>query len=215
MKHLIVLGQKIEAEVARQAGTTLMEVLLASTLTVILLTAAYSVAIGAISSYNTVSARSDAESTAQEATTEMARDIRQAEKPLLYIYSMTGYDEQLAFKADLNNDGTSEAILYEYQIYTHHLTRRVNVTGEYNFYGVPVDIVADNMVNGTGQAVFTYYGSDPGNPLDPASPTSDIINKARTVRVRLIIDEDSNRPPSQVELQTDIKLRNFAYGATR
>lgn len=215
MRHLTVLGRKKEAEVACQGGTSLMEVLLASTLTVILLTAAYSIAIGAISSYNTVSKRSDAESIAQEATTKMARDIRQAEKPLLYVYSMTGYDEQLAFKADLNNDGISEAILYEYSIYSRHLTKRVNITGEYNFYGVPADIVADNIVNGTGQAVFTYYGSDPGNPLDPASPASDIINKARTVRVHFIIDENPDRPPSSVGVQTDIKLRNFAYGATR
>ncbi|MFH1736326.1 MAG: hypothetical protein ABH838_00340 [Actinomycetota bacterium] len=215
MKHLIVLGRKIEAKVARQAGTSLMEVLLACSLTVILLTAAYSVAIGVISSYNTVSARSDAQSTAQDAITKLSRDIRQAEKPLLYVYSTPGYYEQLAFKADLNDDGTSEAILFEFHIYTKRITRKVNVTGAIDFVGMPVEVISENVANGSSEPVFTYYGTDPDTPLVLTDPAADVINKVRNIRIRVVIDGDPNKPPSRVELNTDVKLRNFAYGATR
>lgn len=198
-----------------QAGTSLMEVLLASSLTVILLTAAYSVAIGAIGSFNTTVARADAQSTAQDAVTVLARDIRQAEKPLLYVYSMPGYYEQLVFRADLNDDGTAEAILYEFHVYTRRVTRKVNLTGANDFYGTNAEVISEDIANNTGEPVFTYYGSDNDTPLVLTDPTADVINKSRNIQIRLVIDEDPNKAPARVELNTNVKLRNFAYGATR
>lgn len=217
MKRARVLRQRRKNGVDGQAGTSLLEVLLACSLTVILLTAAYSVAIGAISSYNTTVARSDAQSTAQDAVTKLERDIRQAEKPLLYYYSTPGSYEQLAFKADLNDDGTSEAILFEFHIYTKLITRKVNITGGSNFYGMPVEVISENVANSTSEPVFTYYGTDPDTPfvLTGEEAEIDVINKTRNIKIRVVIDEDPNKPPSRIELNTDVKMRNFAYGATR
>lgn len=217
MRYSIILGRKMETKVARQAGTSLMEVMLVSTLTVILLTAAYGVAIGVISSYNSVSSRSDAQSAAEDAMTKLSRDIRQAEEPLLSVYSTPGYYEQLAFRADLNDDGTSEAVLFEFHIYTKRITKRVNITGENNFYGMPVDVISENVANSTSEPVFTFYGTDSDTPFVLSGPEAeiDVINKTRNIRIRVVIDEDPNKPPNRVELTTDAKLRNFAYGATR
>jgi len=194
-----------------EAGVTLTELLIATTLTVLLMTAVFGILDSSIKGYNIQTDQAEAQTAAQTAFMRVERELRQAEKPLLWVSSTPGTYDIIAFKADLNDDGTSEAVMYEYIHSFKSLRRRVNTTGDYDFSASIVEPVADNVVNGEGQPVFAYYGSDLATPLDPNSGTSNVINNARIIRLRLLIDKDSQKPPAAIDLVTDIKLRNFQY----
>lgn len=194
-----------------ERGFTVFELLLGMCIGMILLTTVYGILDSVMKSYALQSAQADAQSGAQLAMLKMTREIRQSEKPLLAVYSSPGHYEYVVFKADMNNDGTSEAVRYMYNNYTRQLTRTVNTTGVYNFDGRPEDTVASDVRNSVSQAVFTYYGTSLATPLDPTSPSSDIINKAKLVKLQVVVDKDPNKPPSPISLTSEVKLRNFGY----
>jgi type II secretory pathway pseudopilin PulG len=195
----------------QEAGTTLVEVLVACGLTVLLFAAVFSMLISSMKSVTLQTDQIDAQQQAQLALSRMEREMRQAQKPFLWQALVPGSYETIIFKADLNNDGTAEAIRYEYQLSTGQLSRQINTTGALDFDTAPRDLLAKYVVNSATQRVFTYYGTDLTTPLDPSNPLSDIINKTRFIRVRLIIDKNINKPPAAFDMATDVKLRNFQY----
>lgn len=198
-------------EMRREDGFTLSEVLISATIGLLMLTTVFAILDSVTKGYVTQTDQAEAQSTAQINMMRLTKDIRQAEKPLLAVYSVPGYHETLAFKADLNNDGISEAVQYSYSQNTGTFSKQVNTTGEYNFNDSPTNIVASNVRYTTGQTAFTYYGTSLLIPLDPASPSSDIINKAKLIKIRLVIDKDLTKPPAPVDLTSEVKLRNFGY----
>ena len=210
MRERVGQGQSIIIDNG-EAGITLVEVMVACALTVILFTAAFSTLTSSMKSVNIQSDKLDAQEIAQTAISRMEREIRQAQKPFLVVVGSPGINETLEFKADLNDDGTAEAIEYQYNGYNKTLIRLVNTTGTFDFASSPRDTIAPYVANTTTQPIFSYFGTDLNTPLDPTSPSSDINNQARLIKVRLVIDKNGNKPPSAVDMATDVKLRNFAY----
>jgi Tfp pilus assembly protein PilV len=195
----------------RQSGVTLTEVLIASAMTVLLMTAVFGILDSSIKGYNIQTAQVDATSDAQNALARMERELRQAEKPFQLIYSYPGNYESLVFKADLDDDGVSEAVMYHYDSVSRTVRRRVNLTGDLVFSSEPGAQLAAYVSNSGEQPIFTYFGTDLTTPLDPHNPTANINNNTRVVRVRLILDKDTAKPPAAIDLGSDIKLRNFDY----
>jgi hypothetical protein len=202
-KYRLILGT---GKPKQEAGTTLVEVLIACGLTVLLFASVFSMLISSMKSVTLQTDQIDAQQQAQLALSRMEREMRQAQKPFLWQALVPGSYETIIFKADLNSDGTAEAIRYEYQLSTGQLVRQINSTGALDFDTAPRDLLAKYVVNSAAQRVFTYYGTDLNTPLD-----FDIINKTRLIRVRLIIDKNINKPPAAFDMATDVKLRNFAY----
>lgn len=194
------------------AGVTLIEVIIACSLTIVLFAAVFGTLTSSLRNYTVMETQINAQQTVQSAMATMQRELRQAQTPLLEVVTtQPGVSETLVFKADLNDDGTSEAIEYYYSNLTRKLTRRVNINGDFNFSASTREPIAEYVANTVGQAIFTYYGGSVTTPLDPASDGSDIINDVRMIRVRLLIDKDVAKPPAAVDMATDIKLRNFGY----
>ncbi len=194
-----------------QAGYTLAEVMVSATIGVLLLTAVFGILQSVTQGYAVQSAQADAQAEAQLTMMRLIKEVRQAESPLLAIAINPGNVETLVFKADLNNDGTSEAILYSYSGYTRKIVKQVNTTGTYDFTTSPQETIASNVRNNNGQQLFTFYGTSLTTPLDPANPSSDIINKTKLIKVRLVVDKDLAKPPAPIDLTSEIKLRNFGY----
>lgn len=200
----------IKQKLKDESGVTLIEVIIASALTVILMAAAFGVLDSSIKGYNIQVAQADTQAEAQKAITQIERELRQAEKPLLFVSSTPGVYELLVFKADLDDNGTSEAIMYEYSRTTKKLTRKVNLNGDYNFSTAPPGVLASDIVNSSSLPVFAFYNDSLGW-MNPSSPSADVINNVRVIRVRLYIDKDTTKAPKAVDLRTNIKLRNFHY----
>ncbi|MFA5867638.1 MAG: prepilin-type N-terminal cleavage/methylation domain-containing protein [Actinomycetota bacterium] len=194
-----------------QAGYTLPEVLVSAIIGVLLLTAVFGILQSVMSSYYVQNAQAEAQAEAQFTMMRLVKEIRQAEKPLLAISINPGSVETLAFKADLNNDGTSEAILYSYNGYLHKIVKQVNTTGVYDFTASPQETIASNIRNNYSQTLFTFYGTSLTTPLDPTNPSADIINKTKLIKIRVVIDKDVAKPPAPIDLTSEIKLRNFGY----
>ena len=199
------------ANLRDERGVTLAEVIIACSLTVILFTAVFGALNSSMRSLNIQNEKVEAQDMAQTTILRMERELRQAQKPFLVVVGSPGVNETLMFKADLNDDGTAEAVEYVYSGSTRQLIRVINSAGEFNFDTAPRDVMAKYVANSTSQPIFSYFGTDLTTPLDPTSPSSDIINKTRMVRVRLVIDKNGARPPAAIDMSTDIKLRNFAY----
>lgn len=200
-----------EYPTAAEQGVTLVEVLIACSLTVVLFATVFAMLISTIKSVSLQTTQIDAQQMAQLALDRIQREMRQTQKPFLLQSLVPGSSETIIYAADLNNDGVSETIKYEYQHSTGMLTRQVNATGAINFDASPKDVLAKYIANDSSQRIFTFYGTDLNNPLDPNLPQSDIIDKSRVIRVRLIIDKDPNKPPAAFDMATDVKLRNFGY----
>ncbi len=194
-----------------QTGYTLPEVLVSATIGVLILTAVFGIMQSVMSGYTVQSAQADAQSEAQLTMMKLIREIRQAEKPLLAVSINPGGVETVVIKADLNNDATSEAILYSYNGYTHKIVKQVNNAGVYDFTVSPQETIASNIRNNYSQTLFTFYGTSLTTPLDPTNPSSDIINQTKLIKIRVVIDKDPAKPPAPIDLTSEIKLRNFGY----
>ncbi len=194
-----------------ESGVTLVEVLIACSLTVVLFSSVFAILISSFNSVNLQTAQIDAQQTAQLALDRMDRELRQAGRPFLLQALVPGSYETIVFTADLNNDGVSETIKYDYQRSTGDLIRQVNATGAINFDSSPKDVLAGYIANTSSQRIFTFYGTDLNTSLDPSLPQSDIINKTHIIKIRLIIDRNPNKPPAPFDMATNVKLRNFGY----
>lgn len=202
--------RKIIGLAAKENGITLVEVIIATSLTVLLMTAAFGVLDSSIKGYNIQTEQADSQAEAQKAITQLERELRQAERPLLYVSSDPGTYELIVYKADLNDDGTSEAIMYEYSSLTKTIHRKINTSGDYNFSASPEGVLAQNVVNTSSAPVFEYY-NDATGWLNPNDASTNVIDNVRVVRVRLNIDKDLSKAPNMIDLMSNIKLRNFHY----
>lgn len=206
MKDTKTIRQIIKDE----QGVTLIEVIIATALTVMLMAAAFGVLDSSIKGYNIQTEQADSQAEAQKAITQLERELRQAERPLLYVSSSPGSYELLVFKADLNDDGTSEAVMYEYSHTRKSIIRKMNPSGDYNFSNSAVGVMAKNVTNTYSAPVFAYYNEEIGD-LNPNDASANVINNVRVIRVRLNIDKDLTKAPRMIDLMTNVKLRNFHY----
>ena len=204
-------AKEVMTKLRDECGVTLAEVIIACGLTVILFTAVFGTLSSSMKSLNIQNDKINAQDAATTALLRLERELRQAEPPLLQVVESAGTSETVVFKADLNDDGVSEAIDYQYSVHTRELVRMVNTSGNFDFTSSPHDVVAQYVANSSAQPIFTYYGASLTTPLNPLDATSDIINETRIIKVRLVIDRNTAKPPLPVDMSTEIKLRNFAY----
>lgn len=189
-----------------EMGTTLTELLVVSFMVVAVLGAVLALIDASLNNYMSQVNRATTQDSARLAMQRMSKEIRQAEKPLLQVTS-TSSVEAITFKADVDNNGTSEAIRYELNRSQAKITRQVNPSGAFDFSQATRDPVVDYVRNSyPNEPVFTYYATYPGTPL-----TFDMIDKAKVMRIWLKVDQDLSKSPALVEVVTFVKLRDFGY----
>lgn len=196
--------------IKNEKGVSLTEVLIVAVMMVVVLGSVLAIVETAFNNYLFQRHQMDAQDRARNADQVLVKEIRQAESPLMWVANYSTV-EILVIKADINNDGTSEAIRYTADRYTKRVTRQVNLNGDLSFGNSPTELIVEDLVNSTSEPVFTYYGTDLTNPLDPNDYQDNVINMTKVIRIWLKIDKDTSKAPKPAENQTFVKLRNFTY----
>lgn len=192
----------IGEEAKNEKGVSLVELMVVASMLIVVLGAVLAVIDSTLGSYLYQSHRVESADKARQGMIEVVKEIRQAERPLLLPIYIPNND--LRFKADLDGNGTIEAI--RYYLESGQLKRMKTEsfdsgTGEPIWPSEGVVRISNVVNNPNTQPIFVFTTKDGG------SPTSENI---RVVRIHLFVDTNPGKPPSAVELTTDVQLRNFA-----
>jgi len=130
-----------------------------------------------------------------DATVQDIREATYSESGGYPVVAMAPND--LTFFADVDEDEKTERVRYWRE--DRKLQREVSEDGS-----VEVDsVVSRNVVNDTGDPVFTYFDAD-GNEITDLSSRRAL----RFVMVTLRIDADTDKLPSATTLRSGATLRN-------
>ncbi len=194
----------------QEKGTSIIEVVIVAVMMSVILGAVLAIVETAMRNYLYQSHQIAAQDAVRLANMKLVRELRQSEEPLVWV-TRSGGVEILVITADFDDNGTSEAVRYTVNRNRRRITREENAAGIPVFDNVPVEIICEDVDNTISENVFTYIGDDFFTELDPNTPGDDVLNKTRLIKVWLKVDKDVSKPPTSVDSETYIKLRNFAY----
>ncbi len=185
-------------------GFSLTELLVATAILPIVLSAAYLVFITLSGNYSSISAQSEATSEAQRAMDTMVREMRQAQEVTTDGGAVAVATETTCtFYADLDRDGRPERITYYVDGSDLYRAQALPVNQVYP-YGY-VDGPAQRVVNLTtaSAVVFTYF--DNGSPNTPVShPNPPDVS---AIGIRLSASRPAQNGQVSVEFTTRVKIR--------
>jgi prepilin-type N-terminal cleavage/methylation domain-containing protein len=191
-------------ESPRDAGFTLIEVLLAAVILPIVLSAAYLVFITLSGNYSSISAQSEATSEAQRALDGMVREIRQAQQITDGGGALaTATATTCSFYCDTNQDGVPERITYYVDGSDLYRVEAHSTTPAYPY--AYADGPATRVVNLTTSSavVFTYYdNSDPMNVDRTPNPAT-----ICAVGIHLSASRPAQNGQVSVDFSTRVKIR--------
>jgi len=194
-----------------QAGTTLVELIISTSLLGMVLGVSYLTLDTGMKSFNITSQTARTFDIARRANNEMTDKIKRAELPLIEAGSDT-----VSFSIDLIPEtGTpaNEMLMYEY-LGNSATGTALNIVQKtiWSSTGTVVSrtTVATNVIN---RLVFNYYDTThtlvdmPQNHSDPNYRT--LIKKIKTVRLTSRVQvEDIKGRPKNVNLESEVELRN-------
>ncbi len=115
----------------------------------------------------------------------------------------------ITFYGDIDNDGQKEKVRY-------YLDNQTLKRGVIEPTGSPVVYTGTEQIksliqyvrNGTTTPVFDYYNSSYSGTTSPLSLPINTLS-VRLVKVTVIIDTDTNRPPGAITSTSQVSLRNL------
>ena len=202
------------AELGRQAGTTIIELLIASSLLTVVMGSTYFAFNTTSSNFNLTMQNNETFEIARRANNEMTDKIKRAELPLIQASS-----ETIAFNLDLYKDISHpgpEMVVFKYQYLpidpvtkepSHVILKTV-----YSSTGTVLanTTVATNVIN---KLVFNYIDGDRQDvavPQDSSDPNyRTLIQSIKFVRITSRIEvEEVEGHPRNLNLQSEVNLRH-------
>jgi prepilin-type N-terminal cleavage/methylation domain-containing protein len=188
----------------RDAGFSLLELLISAAILPLVLSAAYLVFITLSGNYSSIAAQSEATSEAQRAMDTLVRELRQAQEITDGSGALaTATAGSCSFYSDVDRDGVPERITY-YVDGTDLYRAEGRATNKVYPYGF-VDGPAARVVNLTTSTsiVFTYY--DESDPLT-ADPTPNPATVC-AVGIHLSASRPAQNGQVSVDFSTRVKIR--------
>jgi len=189
---------KIEAKARDEAGFSLLELLIAMTVTLLMMTAASTLLTSSVGTRARENRRSDALADAQRALSIMTREIANSGFGLSNngIVATDATPTKIRIRANVNNTNSTisdqdEDITFIYQpLPVSAIVRFDSVTGSRT-------VLANNITNFT----LTYRDAA-GNPVAPG------LAERITIDVTVNVGAPAGQPPTQVRMMSDVALRN-------
>ncbi|QQS42539.1 MAG: type II secretion system protein [Acidobacteriota bacterium] len=193
----------------KQAGFSLLELMISMTITLVLLALVTTLFSGSISIRERESAKTDALTAAQAALNVMSREIANAGYGLTDngIVGADSNSSQIHFRSNWNNGdlstGTSgEDITYYFDPATQSIVR----------YDAHAGTTTSSVVNGISSVTFQYfdYSGSSSTPTVVATPSANTGRIRITVTVNL--PEVQGQPSGEtVSYTSDVTVRNAEY----
>lgn len=199
----------------RQAGTTLVELLVAMSVLAVLTGMILVTWFALQSSFADQARANEARDFARDAVARMVREIRDGTQSTAGgngVYDASG--NQVTISTTFNDPGSSDAgygdlllTRFRYNSGTGQLLRiRYAGPGTTN---PRTTVLAENVANPTGTPVFSYwYYTTTGAPAKTSTPTTTQQLSIYAVEVDLWIDQNPLHPPAAVKLQSTAQIRN-------
>ena len=193
----------------REKGFSLFELIIATTVMLILLAAVSTLIARAIGTREREGRKTDALTSAHAALNVMSREIQNSGFGLTHngIVTADSNASRLHFRANVENDDSITSQLGEDVTYYHDSATSSVV--RYDPNDTPTTSAVINQVSSVQFEYFDYAGAN-STPTQVTNPTS---NTGRIrITVTVILEEVQGQPTAQtVEFTSDVTLRNSNY----
>lgn len=193
----------------RVGGFTLVELLVAVFIITLIGLAVSNFGAQMFSFSRTLSSAMTAQGEARKALKTMSAEIRPASLSSIGSYAIeTAATSTLTFYSDTDDDGVYERIRYFLSGTT--LKRGIiKPTGNpltYNSANETFSELVHDVVNG-GTPIFEYYDTLYDGTTSAMNPVT--ILSIRLIKITVMIDKDTNKPPNTMTATTQVSIRNL------
>ncbi len=200
---------KKESNTKHDKGFSLIELIIAMSITLILMGLATTLFAGALGTRTRESRKTDALTSARAALSAISREISNSGYGLTTngIVTADSGAQKIHFRANLENedyttDGIGEDVTYFFDSATQSIVR-------YDPNNTPTTSVVVNRISNVTFSYFDYVGNS-STPTTSTTPTNNTGRVRITVTVRL--EEVVGQPRNQtVTFTSDVTLRNSTY----
>ncbi|MDP3970310.1 MAG: prepilin-type N-terminal cleavage/methylation domain-containing protein [bacterium] len=201
---------------SNKSGVSMIEVLVAASITVILVTIVFSLMIEGTRTQDFLSQQSDAINTAQKGMETIDKSLREAVNGDNGQYALVELNaDSITFFADTDNDNQVEQI--QYYLDGNNLMQLITEPSLppvfYNPANSTTHLISDTVVNYSlySNPIFEYYNKNypadtTNNPL--VAPID--LTEVTLIKVHLDVNADPNRIPETTTVETFIQLRNIS-----
>jgi prepilin-type N-terminal cleavage/methylation domain-containing protein len=201
-------GQKTHSA----AGFSIIELMIAMAVTLIVLTAATTLLSSSLKIRVRENQKSDALADAQRALNIMSRDIANSGFGLDYNGIVIADSSQTAIRVrsnvlNVNNtttDGQDEDVMYVFQ--------GGNSIVRYDAASTPSTVSLASRINSLQLQYYDYSYNSSGGLVTSGPNTAPTVNTGRVrITVGVTLDAVGNQPAAQVQLTSDVTLRNSTF----
>lgn len=193
----------------KSEGFSLVELIIAMTITLVLMGLATSLFAGALGTRNRESRRTDALTSARAALSAISREIGNSGYGMTTngVVTSDSSAQKIRFRANLSNedyrtDSTGEDVTYFFDSATQSIVR-------YDPNTTPQTSVIVNRISNVSFTYFDYVGNN-STPTTVTTPTTNTGRVRITVTVKL--EDIVGQPRNQtVTFTSDVTLRNSPY----
>lgn len=195
---------------ARQAGITLIELLIVIVIGSVISAALLMTWFSLNDSYSFTTRSSEAQDFARDAVARMGREIRDAEGKGGNLAIISADADQVTFTTTFNEAGNQSRLTEPVE------TRYYYLNGSLHRVRDGADsIVVDHLLNPVSSGkpqVFTYdyFDPDEGPVSAGTNPTAGMLGTISMVHINLVVDLNPQSAPQPMDVTTSVHLRNQA-----
>ena len=206
------------ASLRRQRGITLVELLVAITIMTVLTTMIIAGWISLTKAYSFTSRSDRQRDSSNQAIARMAREIRDAQKPLGAIPAAFTYSEPYriqfysTFNMAGNSDPTSTPRLTQFRLQGGTIYRDLlTAAGVVSSSSILIKDVVNEGYH-PNKALFTYSAVDAYGDTYSSSTTRTVSPATlQTVRILLLVDLNPGKSPNYMDISTTVQPRNVRH----
>ncbi|HKS30308.1 MAG TPA: prepilin-type N-terminal cleavage/methylation domain-containing protein [Pyrinomonadaceae bacterium] len=201
-----------ERDERREAGFSIIELMIAMAVTLIVMTAATTLLASSLKIRVRENQKSDALADAQRALNIMSRDIANAGFGLDYNGIVTADSGQTAIRIRANvlnvnsnaTDGQDEDVMYVFQ--------NSNAIVRYDPVASPTTVSLASRINSLQLQYYDYSYDSSGTLVTSGPNNAPTVNTGRVrITVSVTLDAVGNQPAATVQLTSDVTLRNAPF----
>jgi prepilin-type N-terminal cleavage/methylation domain-containing protein len=191
-------------------GFTLLEIIIATSITSILVILIYNFMSNAFLLQNFISEQSEAISEAQHGVGLFTKEAREAQYSDSGAYIIeTAEEQEIIFYSDVDADVATEKVHYYYE--GDNLIKGViEPSGDpltYNDADETTSVISSWIVNGA-DPIFTYYNEDYPDETNALEYPAD-VTEVTMIKIHLDVNVNPEKIPDTYTLETFIQLRNL------